>query len=279
MMSRLLLLLAGLWLPLGCPAPSVVDAGIPDAGTSDAGETDAGQVDDDAGCMDNSEAAPADAGTGGGPGEGEGEGECLQVPLGAIAVQPDGAGVIPYEDCPNSEYLLGNCPNACCGSAPLEMEMIEAIWSVAAERGYRDQVEITRVVVSAPWVHVWVVYVIGWVRTVGRVSAMIDPTGHVDRLDIDPHMPAFLPGGVPPLSEVMEVMRTCSPDLQVNLCLVGMWYSGSCDGWQIRVAGYGGLEASTCEGGVLTLWDSCSPDAGMGEVSCSETSEPCCLME
>lgn len=294
MMMRLLFLLAGCWLPLGCPTPSAPDAGMPDAGPSDAGPSDAGLSDaglsdagpsdagvDDAGCMDGSGAVPGDAGTTTGSGEGEGEGVCVPVHRATIAVQPNDAGVIPFESCFNVEYLYGDCPNACCGTSAAEQQTIELIRAVAAARGYEDRVEITRVREQSDDVVASIVYVVDWVRTVQRIDAQFDAERSIDRASIEAIMPAFLPESIAPLASAIEDLRTCAPDLLLRSCQLGLERSLSCGGWRIELWGYGGFESASCTSTGRTLWDSCAPDAGMGEVSCSngEPALPCCLVD
>lgn len=273
MMTRLLLLPC-CWLPLGCPGPSAVDAGPSDAGPSDAGV-------DDAGCMDGSGAVPGDAGTTTGSGEGEGEGVCVPVNRNTIAVQPNDAGVIPFESCFNEEYLYGNCPNACCGTSAAEQQMIDLIREVAAARGYEDRVEIARLREDSDEVVASVVYVVDWARTVQWIDAPFDEQGRIDRPEIEAVMPAFLPESIAPLASAIEELRSCAPDLRLRSCQLGLERSLSCGGWSIELWGYGGFESGSCTSAGRTLWDSCAPDAGMGEVTCSdgEPALPCCLVD
>lgn len=247
---------------------------MPDAGPSDAGV-------DDAGCVDGSGAVPGDAGTTTGSGEGEGEGVCVPVNRDTIAVQPNDAGVIPFETCFNAEYLYGDCPNPCCGTSPAEQQTIELIRAVAAARGYEDRVEIARVREDSDEVVAFVVYVVDWARTGQWIDAPFDEQGRVDRPSIEAIMPAFLPEAIAPLASAIEGLRTCAPDLRLRSCQLGLERSLSCGGWRIELWGYGGFESASCRSTGRTLWDSCDPDAGMGEVSCSdeEPALPCCLVD
>lgn len=254
---------------LGCPDHTERDAGVEeperDAGVGDAGCNGAGIV-------DAGEVEPGD----GGPPAGEGEGECASVSAETIAVQPNDAGVLLLEECAIAELLFGDCPNSCCGASAVEQQMIELIRDVARERGYLEQVEIVRLYDDTEEIEASVAYIIDWARTRQRIEAPVDAEGRIDRREIEATMPAFLPTSLAPLATVVEDLRACSPDLLLHACHTGLWRSPSCWGWHLDLSGSGGFEDPTCKTAVVTLWDSCAPDAGMGEVRCYDDGVPCC---
>lgn len=244
-----------------------VDGGALDAGGPvDAGSPDAGQN--------------LDAGTttdAGGEGEGEGDpppehpcevcvklSECVAWPerLGDII---DDAGMPRYDRCFNAYQFANGCTLGECATNDTQRAAVAAMHQIAAERGYR--IELRNVTGGEGSVSVDGVLVIDWAKaSFWRHLSILDGGVDLDQMRLE--MPVNLPRSLPPLSEIIDELRTCDTDVFPDIC---------------RLAGVDatlyGTPVGECGWAAVHLWSEYEPDAGCCQATCTPSDLPCCYSE
>lgn len=248
------------------PTPDT-DAGCIGTACGDAGaETDAGST--DAG-------PPADAGA---EGEGEGEGEvwdcysrcqfgtCVAV-VERLDDLVDDTGVPHYENCFNAALFENDCSAGECATTDAQRLVIEGAHLVAAEYGYR--VEISDVTGGESSIRFGGAVVVDWAKAFFTVTgATVSDAGVVDLDELRSRMPNSVPSSLPSLASMTDLLRTCDPAVQPDIC--HLWANN---------ATLTGVPVGVCGAAAITLWVDDEPDAGIQPVECRPSDLPCCYQE